>query len=219
MTQRAVSSTKPCMITLWTRVGLARSSLSNRSHYWAIAAAVVVLTAASPNVLGSNAALSNQSIDAAPAWAFEQFLDRLMAAESGGRTHARNPRSSALGPFQFIKSTFLEVVHRHFASEIVGLSEGQILDRRTDPVFSRRAAAAFCTEIASYLRSRDLEPTFAHLRLAYLLGPRNAALVLRAQPLERLVDLLSSTVIRANPFMGGMRVGVCSPAADGILRE
>ena len=33
------------------------------------------------------------------AFPMEEFLDRLMAAESGGRLDAKNPRSTALGPF------------------------------------------------------------------------------------------------------------------------
>ena len=48
----------------------------------------------------------------APDAAFHTFLDRLMGAESAGRSHAKNPRSSALGPFQFINSTFLAVMRR-----------------------------------------------------------------------------------------------------------
>jgi len=55
-------------------------------------------------------------IAASPATQFETvnlpvqtFLDRLMLAESSGQLDARNPRSTALGPFQFIESTFLEV--------------------------------------------------------------------------------------------------------------
>lgn len=166
-----------------------------------------------PIAHGSNAPLSQQVVTQAPGEAFELFLDRLMSAESGGRTHAKNPRSTALGPFQFIKSTFLDVTQRHFASEIAGLSEEQVLERRTDPVFSRRAATVFCKEIVGYLEERGLAPTFAHLRLAYLLGPADAAAVLKAKPTDRLVDLLSSAVIRANPFMVGLS------AADLISRS
>ena len=72
----------------------------------------------------------------------EDFLDRLMTAESGGHLHKKNPRSTALGPFQFIESTFLFVVNRHFQSEVAGLTEQQVLARRTDMAFSRRAARA-----------------------------------------------------------------------------
>lgn len=39
-----------------------------------------------------------------PAFPMEEFLDRLMIAESGGRLRRKNPRSTALGPFQFIES-------------------------------------------------------------------------------------------------------------------
>src|SRR5262249_58306119 len=46
--------------------------------------------------------------------AFDSFLDHLMRAESGGRDTAANPRSTALGPYQFIKSTFLDLARRHF---------------------------------------------------------------------------------------------------------
>ena len=82
-----------------------------------------------------------------------------MAAESGGRTNAKNPRSSALGPFQFIKSTFLDVARRHFLAEIAGLTEEKILELRTDPGLSRRVAAVFCRESVNYLKEQGLAPT------------------------------------------------------------
>ena len=63
--------------------------------------------------------------------AFDMFLDRLMRAESGGRDTAANPRSTALGPYQFIKSTFLDLARRHFGIEVQELSEDEILRLRT----------------------------------------------------------------------------------------
>jgi hypothetical protein len=54
---------------------------------------------------------------------FQTFLDRLMGAESAGADHAKNPRSTAVGPFQFIKATFLEVTRRHFPTEVAGLTD------------------------------------------------------------------------------------------------
>ena len=59
-------------------------------------------------------------------------------------------------------------------------------------------------EIAAYLREQGLKPTFAHLRLAYLLGGGGAAKVLRAPPQTPLAGILGAAVIRANPFMKGM---------------
>ncbi len=127
-----------------------------------------------------------------------------MAAESGGRSHAKNPRSTALGPFQFINSTFLGIARRHFPGEIAGLNDAQILALRTDREFSRRAAAAFSKDNIEFLKARGLDPTFAQLRLAYLLGAADAAQIMLAQQDTRVADVLSSAVVKANPFMRGM---------------
>ena len=152
------------------------------------------------------ASITDQIVATASPSAFDDFLDRLMTAESAGRVNAKNPRSTALGPFQFIKSTFLELTRRHFSADIAGLSEEQILARRTDPDLSRRAAAVFCEESVRYLKEQGLEPTFGHLRLAYLLGPADAARIMQAEQQTPVVRLLSPAVIRANPFMRNMRV-------------
>ncbi len=131
----------------------------------------------------------------------EQFLDRLMIAESGGRLLAKNPRSTALGPFQFIESTFLSVARRHFATEIAGLTTIQILALRTEMKFARRAAEVYTRANAALLKSNEVEPTFPHLRLAFLLGPGGAMKVLKAAPDTPLTSLLGPAVLIANPFM------------------
>ncbi len=138
----------------------------------------------------------------------DEYLYRLMMAESAGKPHAKNPRSSALGPYQFINSTFIEVVDKHFADEVEGMSRSEILALRTDMEFARRAAIAFNDDNAKYLEERGVKPTFAHLRLSHLLGPAAAVKVLRAKPNTRLTSLLPSSVIRANPFMRRMTVAM-----------
>jgi hypothetical protein len=138
--------------------------------------------------------------------AVDKFLDKLMMAESGGRLTAKNPRSTALGPYQFINSTFIEVVDRHFSDEVEGLNRSQILALRTDLDFSRRAATAFNNDNAAYLRRRGLKPTFANLRLSYLLGAPGAAQVLSAKPNTKLTSVLPAAVIKANPFMRKLTV-------------
>ena len=155
----------------------------------------------------ASTSIADKYVETASSAEFDAFLDRLMSAESGGLAHAKNPRSTALGPFQFIKSTFLEITRRHFPADIAGLSETQILARRTDHDLSRRAAAVFCKDSVRYLKEQGLEPTFAHLRLAYLLGPADAARVMQAQEQTPVVRLLSPAVIKANPFMRRMQVG------------
>ncbi len=132
------------------------------------------------------------------------FLDRLMIAESGGRDDVRNPRSTALGPFQFIESTFVEVAGRHFATETAALTRAQLLDLRRNRVFARRAAEAFSRDNAAHLAAAGLTPTFATLRLAFFLGPGGAIKVLTADPRARLISLVGAQVVQANPFMAGM---------------
>ena len=144
--------------------------------------------------------------------AFETFLDRLMRAESNGQDHAANPRSTALGPFQFIKSTFIEVARRHFAAEVADLGDDAVLALRTNRAFARRAAAAFCKDNLATLSESGLNPTFGHLRLAFLVGPSAAVRVLQVAPATSIAEILGSGVIAANPFMQGMS------AADLIAR-
>jgi hypothetical protein len=135
-----------------------------------------------------------------------------MRAESNGMGHAKNPRSSALGPFQFINSTFLAVMRQHFADDIARLSERDILALRTKHEVARRAAKAFSKDNMAYLVERGVTPTFGHLRLAFLLGPEGAARVLTAPPGRPVVHILEGGVIAANPFMRRMT------AADLIAR-
>jgi hypothetical protein len=143
----------------------------------------------------------------------ERFLDKLMMAESGGRLDARNPRSTATGPFQFIESTFIDVIRRHFAQDVVGLTDPQILTLRTDPVFARRAAEAFSRDNAAALVGDGVPATFPNLRLAFLLGPTAAIRVLRAPPDSPLGPLVGLPVIVANPFMAGLSASELSARA------
>jgi hypothetical protein len=168
-----------------------------------LASGLVVAEAASNT---SANPIADVLVETAPASLFDFFLDRLMAAESGGRNDAKNPRSTALGPFQLLRGTFLDVTRRHFRAEIAGLTEEEIAALRTEPGLSRRVAAAYCKEIVRYLKKQGLAPTFAYLRLAYLLGPADAARIIQAQAETPVVSLLSLEVIAANPFMRHMSV-------------
>jgi hypothetical protein len=140
------------------------------------------------------------------AFPMEEFLDRLMAAESGGRLRRKNPRSTALGPFQFVESTFLFVVDKHFRSEVAGLTKQQVLARRTDMAFARRAARAYVHDLISALAAKDLPASPVNLRIAFLVGPSAAIRLLGAPPDEPLTSVLSADAIAANPFMSGVTI-------------
>ncbi len=140
------------------------------------------------------------------------FLDRLMMSESGGKLHAKNPLSTALGPYQFIASTWFMIARKDFAKETGGLRPDQILALRTDPGLARRAAQIYTEQNAAYLVSQGQKATFPNLRLAFLVGPGAALRVLMAGPDRAASELLGATVIGANPFMAKLT------AADLIAR-
>jgi hypothetical protein len=186
----------------------------------AIAAMLCVLATAGgmKSFAAENEPLAAQSVQGASDAAFELFLDYLMRAESNGRDTATNPRSTALGAFQFIESTFLTVARENFPREVAELSDQRLLELRTNRQFSRRAAAAYSKQNAAYLTNQGLQPTFGHLRLAYLLGAVGAAKVMKAPPQTPVAELLSVSVIRANPFMTSMTAADLSEKAHRDIR-
>jgi hypothetical protein len=141
---------------------------------------------------------------AEPALTIEDFLDRLMMAESGGRDAVSNPRSTAIGAFQFIRQTFLDIARRHFASETASLSTVAVLALRKDRAFARRAAEAYSKDNAAHLANEGLAASFTNLRLAHLTGPYGAVRILRAPPDAKVATLLRSAAMTANPFMARM---------------
>ncbi|MGE0053879.1 MAG: hypothetical protein AB7S74_06680 [Hyphomicrobium sp.] len=148
------------------------------------------------------------------------FLDRLMRAESGGRLNARNPRSTAFGPYQFIASTWLMIANKHFTKEMEGLRADQVLALRTDLGLSRRAAEIYTHQNAAYLIARGHRATFPNLRLAFLVGPSAAARVLSAPANAAASTLLGGGVIAANPFMARLTAsGLIARAARDILAD
>jgi hypothetical protein len=141
---------------------------------------------------------------AEPEMTLDTFLDRLMQSESGGKATARNPLSTAVGPFQFIASTWLQIAHASFADETAELKPNEVLDLRTDLTFARRAAKLYTEANAAHLVANGQPATFANLRLAHLVGPGDAVRVLSAKPETPVATLLGATVIGANPFMRAM---------------
>ncbi len=140
----------------------------------------------------------------APALTMEAFLDRLMMVESGGRAFAKNPLSTAVGPFQFIASTWLQIAREAFPDDIKDLKPHEVLALRTDNAFARRAAHRYTMQNAAYLVANGQQATFPNLRLAHLVGAGGALRILGAKPETPVVKLLGATVIGANPFMAAM---------------
>jgi len=141
---------------------------------------------------------------APPTEAENIFLDRLMRAESGGRQFAKNPLSSALGPYQFIDTTFLDVVKRNLPDLAAGKTDIEILALRTDFGISRMVALIYTRENAVALTERNQPVTPTNLRLAFFAGVSAALKVLEAAPEERVSTIFSNAAMRANPFLATM---------------
>ncbi len=140
----------------------------------------------------------------APSEAEKLFLDRLMAAESGGRLDAKNFATSAYGPFQFLRETFLDVMRRNLPELAAGKTDAEILKLRGSLEVSRNAASIYTRENARFLAAHGSPATAANLRLAFFVGPSGALKVLAAKPGEALANILSAATIAANPALGGM---------------
>jgi hypothetical protein len=158
-------------------------------------------------ICGPLCAPAEEHATAADAAKTDAFFDRLMNAESDGALMAKNPLSTAFGPYQFIASTFLDILQRRFPSLTEGKTRSQLLDLRSDPQISRAAALVYTQENAAFLASHGEAATATHLRLAFFAGPTGAIKVLAAKPEDALTNILSAAALDANPFLKSYTAG------------
>jgi len=147
------------------------------------------------------------------------WLETLVAAESGGRADARNPRSTATGATQFIDSTW-----RRFAQAnpqlFQGMTPEQVMAARANPGLSRQAAAWYARVNARTLRDAGFQVNGQTLALAHQFGAGGAQALLQAPadaPIEAIFppqpdprnpgQMRPHPVIAANPDIAGRTVG------------
>lgn len=113
--------------------------------------------------------------------------------ESAFNPEARAATSSATGLFQFIESTWLDMVRRHggrhgLAAEATALNQGAdadtrraILALRADPELSARMAGELARENAALLEARlGRSPSAGELYAAHVMGPAGAGRLIEA---------------------------------------
>lgn len=142
------------------------------------------------------------------------FIDQIIGAESGGKVTAKNPRSSALGPGQFIDSTWLNTVARHRPDIAQGRSRADLLALRTDPALSRDMTAALASDNQGILAKAGLPVTSGTTYLAHFAGPKGAVDILSAAPNRPVIDILGPAAVKANPFLQKMTAGELAVWAD-----
>lgn len=130
----------------------------------------------------------------------DDYLKRALGAESGGNYNSKNPLSSARGGYQFIDSTWKSMVMNN--PEL-----GLTMDGRGNPEQEDRAIRKFTQDNIDYIRQFNIPINNATVYAAHFLGQGGAKTVLTQDDSVKLTNLLSPSVIKANPFLREMTVG------------
>ena len=134
--------------------------------------------------------------------AFSTLKRRIGVVESGGSDTAKNPRSSATGRYQFIGSTWLRLYRNRYGQN--GLSDGQILSKRTDGRLQEVLMDDLLQTNADALEAAGITVDAGNLYLAHFAGSGGARALHRANPGSSARSVLGDAVVNANPFLDRM---------------
>lgn len=123
-------------------------------------------------------------------------VEKIGSRESGGRSDAKNPRSTATGKHQFIDSTWIEMLEK-YRPDITGSREEK-LSLRNNPELSGEMAERYKEENQSRLRNEGLPITNGTTYLAHFLGPDYAVRLLKSPPNESVENILPRSFIDSN---------------------
>ncbi|MGE7417828.1 phage tail length tape measure family protein [Methylobacterium tarhaniae] len=131
------------------------------------------------------------------------YMERVMGAESGGVATARNPLSTATGPAQFIKETWLRLFPQVFPDRAAGMSPEAILARRTDREDTIAVLRAFTEQNARALDRAGFATSDRNLYLSHFAGSPGALRLLRADPGASAAAILGPDATAKNPTVLG----------------
>jgi hypothetical protein len=162
-----------------------------------------------------------------------------VSQESTFKADAKNHTSSAVGPAQFLETTWLDMVRRHGAAYGLGELAAQIqvkggkpvvanaklrahiLELRKDPHLAAGMAARYLDEVGGKLEKSMGRPvSVVEKRMAYLFGPYGAAKLLKtaaANPTAKAADVLPNAA-RANPRLFKDASGAALPAGSMVAQ-
>jgi hypothetical protein len=155
-------------------------------------------------------------------------VERIIDVESNGNPNAKNKRSSATGPGQFLDETWLEMIRAHRPDLSRGRGESEILELRRDPNLSREITARFAERNATALRQQGLPVTPGTVYLAHFAGAAGAVAILSAPESADAALVMAKAdatgrtkrekIIRANPFLERFTVADLKTWADRKMR-
>jgi hypothetical protein len=149
----------------------------------------------------------------------EQVVGRIIGAESGGNSNAKNPNSSASGVGQFTNGTWLATIRKHRPDIASGRSDKELLALKGDPKLGREMTTRLTEDNARDLSSAGQPVTPGNLYLAHFAGIGGAKAILRASPDTPVVDILGPEVTKANGFLNGKTAGWLRNWADKKMGE
>lgn len=156
--------------------------------------------------------------------AVDSVVERIITAESNDNPAAKNKRSSATGPAQFLDETWLEMIRAHRPDLAKARNRAQILALRRDAKLAREMTRRFAERHVANLARRGLPVTPGTVYLAHFAGGAGAAALLTA-PLEAdaaqvmaYADATGRTkreqIVKANPFLDKFSVADLELWAD-----
>ena len=142
--------------------------------------------------------------------------ERIIAVESNGDPNAKNSRSSAIGPGQFLNDTWLDLVREYRPDLTKGRAESEILKLRQEATLARELTRRSVEHNAAVLRQRGLPVTAGAIYLAHFAGAAGAAAILSAPDGAKAAHVMASAdatgrtkpeqLIKANPFLAHFTV-------------
>ena len=147
--------------------------------------------------------------------AFATVKARIGVVESSGSATAKNPRSSAMGLYQFTDGTWLAYYKARFGSQ--GLSDAAIIAKKGDTGLQNTLMDDLMADNAKALQEAGFAVDPGNLYLAHFAGRKGATGLLEADPATPAVLVLGENVINANPFLRGKTAGDVIAWAHGKM--
>ena len=161
--------------------------------------------------------------------AINAVVERIIGVELNGDPTAKNDRSSATGPGQFLSETWLELIRAYRPDLTRGRSESKILELRRQAKLAREITTRFVERNAAMMRQRGLPVTAATVYLAHFAGGAGAVAILSAPENADAAFVMASAdatgrskreqIIKANPFLKHLTVADLKIWADRKMRS
>lgn len=136
----------------------------------------------------------------------ESIAGQLIQTESGGDPAAQSKTSSAGGLGGFIDSTWIATVREH-RPDMRGLSNEEILSKKTDPALNREMTVAHIRDNAEFLARNGFAVNAGNSKLVHFAGTGGASRILSASDDTKLTEIMTPGAITANPFLKDWDVG------------